>query len=248
MSGSEGTGKIKPLSNSNYPEWAGEMRAWLMRNSLWRLVSERESKPKEGEPLAQWEIKAEKAAGEIYLLVDNDQRVHFRGYEEDPIQMWKLLEAAHLSKKPGARFNAYDDLFSIRKQDDETLVNLGVRIEKAMQNIQNLRSAGFTLEKLDEELQCMAMIRALPEEYRHLSSSLLLVDKLDKATIFEAFRSVELNRQREAESVNMAKGNAGKGKKGWQSKDKGEGKNSDNRTCFVCQKKGHWAKNCPEVK
>ena len=46
----------------------------------------------------------------------------------------------------------------------------------------------------------------------------------------------------------MAKGNAGKGKKGWQSKDKGEGKNSNNRTCFVCQKKGHWAKNCPEVK
>ena len=31
--------------------------------------------------------------------------------------MWKLLEAAHLSKKPGARFNAYDDLFTIRKQD-----------------------------------------------------------------------------------------------------------------------------------
>ena len=87
MSGSEGTGKIKPLSNSNYPEQASEMRAWLMRNSLQRLVSERESKPKEGEPLAQWEIKAEKATGEIYLLIDNDQRVHFRGYEEDPIHM-----------------------------------------------------------------------------------------------------------------------------------------------------------------
>ena len=38
--------------------------------------------------------------------------------------MWELLEAAHLSKKPGAQFNAYDNLFSIRKQDDETLVNL----------------------------------------------------------------------------------------------------------------------------
>jgi hypothetical protein len=30
MSHSEGLPKIKPLSNSNYPEWSGEMQAWLM--------------------------------------------------------------------------------------------------------------------------------------------------------------------------------------------------------------------------
>ena len=75
------------------------------------------------------------AAGEIYLLVESDQRVHFRGHEEDPIMMWSLLEATHLSKKPGARFNVYDNLFSIRKQDEEFLVDLGTRIEKSMQAI-----------------------------------------------------------------------------------------------------------------
>src|SRR6266567_250769 len=101
--------------------------------------------------------------------------------------------------KSNTRFNAYDDLFSIRKQDDETLVGLGVRIEKAMQTIQNLRSSKFTIEQLDEELQCMALIRALPEEYRHLSSSLLLMDKLDKNVILQAFRSEELNRQHQVE-------------------------------------------------
>jgi len=106
-------------------------------------------------------MKAEKAAGEIYLLVENDQWVHFRGHEEDPIKMWELLEAAHLSKKPGARFNAYDDLFNIRKQDDESLVDLGVRIEKTMQTIQNLRPANFAIAMLDVELLCMALIRCL---------------------------------------------------------------------------------------
>jgi hypothetical protein len=35
--------------------------------------------------------------------------VHFRGKEDDPVEMWKLLEEAHLSKKPGTHFNAYDD-------------------------------------------------------------------------------------------------------------------------------------------
>ena len=177
-----------------------------MRNGLWKLVSGKLPQPTEGaDEILKWETKAEKAAGEIYLLVESDQRVHFRGHEDDPIKMWQLLEAAHLSKKPGARFNAYDDLFSIRKQDSESLVDLGVRIEKAMQAIQNLRPVGFTIEQLDEELQCMALVRALPDEFRHLASTLLLVDKLDKAMILQAFRSEELNRQRNAESVNKAR-------------------------------------------
>jgi hypothetical protein len=253
MSTTEGMAKIKPLSNSNYPEWAGEMKAWLMRNGLWKLVSGKETKPKIEETLYVWETKAERAAGEIYLMVENDQRVHFRGSEENPVEMWKLLEAAHLSKRPGARFNAYDDLFSIRKQDDESLVNLGVKIEKAMQNIQNLRTPGFSIENLDEELQCMAMIRALPDEYRHLSSSLLLVDKLDKATILQAFRSEELNRQRQAESVNMVKGSGGKSQKPWVSKDRFEGQKRtwDNKAdyiCFWCSKKGHWVHKCPDLR
>jgi hypothetical protein len=54
-------------------------------------------------------------------------------------------------------------------------------LEKATQAIQNLHPANFTIEQLDEELQCMALIRALPDEYHHLSSNLLLVEKLDKA-------------------------------------------------------------------
>src|SRR4051812_679041 len=240
--------KVKPLSNSNYTEWCGEMKAWLMRNGLWRLVSGKETKPSDPKEGEKWEIKEEKAAGEIYLLVESDQRVHFRGHEENPIKMWALLEAAHLSKKPGARFNAYDDLFSIRKQDDESLVDLGTRIEKAMQAIQNLRPADFKIETLDEELQCMALIRALPEDYRHLTMPLLLLDKLDKSVIIQAFRSEELNRQRQlgGESLNQAKagGNGYKGKKPYNG---GNRPQEDRDTCRYCKEKGHWIHNCPEI-
>ena len=249
--------KIKPLSNSNYPEWCGEMKAWLMRNGLWRLVSGRELKPSSGmEELNKWEAKAEKAAGEIYLLVENDQRVHFRGHEEDPIKMWKLLEEAHLSKKPGARFNAYDDLFNISKQNDESLVVMGVRIEKAMQTIQNLRPADFTIDQLDEELQCMALIRALPDEYRHLSSALLLMDKLDKSVIMQAFRSEEQNRQRHVESLNQAKAGGAGGR--WNRSGNGYGNGNGNGNkykkdwknvqCYICQQLGHMSHLCPLVK
>ena len=207
------------------------MKAWLMRNGLWRLVSGKETKPKEEKELEAWEAKAERAAGEIYLLVQSDQRVHFRGSEEDPIVMWKALENAHSSKKPGARFNAYDDLFSIQKEGKESLMDLGVRIEKAMATIQNLRPSSFTIDMLDEELQCMALIRALPEDYRHLSTNLLLMDKLDKATILQAFRSEELNRQRQTEMVNRVKAYEPKWLK--------------NAICHGCGEKGHLRSKCP---
>ena len=240
---SESTPKFKPLSNSNYPEWRGEMKAWLMKNGLWRLVSGREPKPKTEEGgLSKWEGRAERAAGEIFLSVENDQRVHFRGSEEDPIEIWGLLEKAHLSKKPGARFNAYDDLFSIQKESTESLVDLGVRIEKAMANIQNLRPNDFTIETLDKELQCMALIRALPEDYRYLSSSLLLLDNLDKHVIMQAFRSEELNRQRQSEMVNRAKANLNGYRGGSSSKP-----DFKDVTCYGCGAKGHFARwpGCP---
>ena len=208
------------------------MKAWLMRNGLWRIVSGKEAKPSSDED--KWEAKAERAAGEIYLMVENDQRVHFRGFEEDPIEIWKKLESAHLSKKPGARFNAYDDLFSINKENNESLMDVGVRIEKAMATIQNLRPSNFSIDMLDEELQCMALIRALPEEYRHLSSSLLLMDKLDKNVILQAFRSEELNRQRQTEMVNRAKAVNGALSKSQRKEN----------ICGICGKKGHWDSQC----
>ena len=249
MSITEALGKIKPLSNSNYPEWAGEMKAWLMRNGYWRLVSGKEVEPKDPVALEKWESKAERAAGEIYLIIEIDKRVHFRGSEEDPVKMWKLLEEAHLSKKPGTRFMPMTICFQSESRMMKLWSIWGLELKRQCRLSKIYIHLNFTLKKLDEELQCMAMIHALPEEYRHLSSSLLLVDKLDKATILQAFRSDELNRQRQGESVIMAK--MGKnGKKPWNQKDKAEDKKGGTEdknkkvSCFLCGKE-HWVNKCP---
>jgi gag-polypeptide of LTR copia-type len=234
MSSSESSLKFKHLNNLNYIEWSGNMKAWLMKLGYWRLVCGKEPKPSEAASLDKWEIKAEKAAAEIYLAVENDQRAHIRGMEEDPIGMWKKLSTIHLQQKPGARFNAYDDLFTIRKKEDESLLDLGVRIDQAMGTIQNLRPKDFTIDKLDEELQCMALIRALPEEYAHLTATLLLMDTLDKDKVVQAFRSEELNRQRKVkEEVNRAR--TFKPRKFFKGV-----------YCNGCEKEGHIVAYCPD--
>jgi len=200
--------EFKKLGPNNYPQWCGEMEAWLRANQLWRLVSGASLKPNcpadASEALQtkaeDWENKSDKASGWLYLMVEEDQRVHFKGIKDDPVAIWKKLESIHMVKRAGVRFNAYDDLFSIRKKEDESLQSLTNRIDSAVLTIQNLRPKDFTLAKLDEELLSMTMIRALPDDYDNFVSSVLLLDKLDKEVIIQAFQTEETQRKRRSDA------------------------------------------------
>ena len=97
------------------------MEAWFRAQALWRLVSGASTAarvsqtPKDGEEkkLEAWQVKVDKAAGIMWLMVENTQRVHFRGIKDDPLKMWDALREVHMQKRPGTHFNAFDNLFSI---------------------------------------------------------------------------------------------------------------------------------------
>ena len=139
------------------------MQAWLMSKELWMLVDSAEPCPPDSdkESKLKWQMRAQKAAGELFLSVEQDQKSHFHGILSDPIRIWTTLCDAHKSKKPGERFNAYDSLFSIRKQPNESLQSLCARIDASMQAIQDLRPTPFTLKEMDDGLHSMALICAI---------------------------------------------------------------------------------------
>ena len=56
-------------------------------------------------------------------------------------------------------------------------------MDDALHRIRDLQSSAFTLDKLDDELGPMALIRTLPDNYNLFVSSLLLKDGLDKAVV-----------------------------------------------------------------
>jgi hypothetical protein len=91
--------------------------------------------------------------------------------------------------------------FSIRKQEDKTLQSLINRVDTAINHIQDLRPKDFTLSNLDDELASMTLIRALPDEFSAFASSLLLLDKLEKSTIHQAFLTEESQRRRRASAA-----------------------------------------------
>jgi len=75
------------------------MEAWFCAQALWCIVSGVSKLPtvsatlKKGEEdkLEASQLKAEKA-GIMWFMVDNTQRVHFRGIKDDPLKMWGALK------------------------------------------------------------------------------------------------------------------------------------------------------------
>ena len=110
--------------------------------------------------------------------------------------MWKALKEVHMQQKPTARFNAYEALFNITKSNDESLPAVAARVEKAMHTIKDLRPSEFTLNELDDDLACMALIRSLPpDQYASFRSSLLLLPSISMSVLKDALQAEESNRQ-----------------------------------------------------
>jgi len=84
----------------------------------------------------EWDDKADKACSLLTLRVEQSQRIIFQNVSDNPIKIWTALEAAHIQRCPGTRFNAYNDFFSIRKKESELLQTLIVRINDVMSKMQ----------------------------------------------------------------------------------------------------------------
>ncbi|KAJ8585170.1 hypothetical protein M405DRAFT_825561 [Rhizopogon salebrosus TDB-379] len=193
MSGEDSkSNSVTKLTSSNYPTWKGEMKAYLRVKGLWLLVN--------GSETPKWDVKADKAAGELYLACSVEQRMHIDAVQDDPVKIWTTLAFIHLEQCPGARFNAWDNFFSIRKQPGKSLSTLIARIEDGMSKLKELRPTGgksaYTIEDLDAELICMTMVLSLGEEYSHLVSSLMLLKSLDKSIVLRVLEATQLYSQR----------------------------------------------------
>jgi len=64
-----------------------------------------------------------------------------------------------------------------------------------MCKMQNLCPNNFDLQKLNEELTCMAMMCALLEDYTNFTSSILLLGTLDETKLQNTFHAKETNCQ-----------------------------------------------------
>lgn len=229
--------KFTKLHEKNYNSWSGDMAATLRREGSWRIVTGTETEPLADDPrLIEYLKLADRAAGTIYLSLEENQKVHIRGMEDKPSLMWETLRDVHLQKKAAPRFNAYDALFSITKLPDESLPSLAARVDDAIHSIKNLRPEKFTLQDLDDELASMTLIRALPmDQFGSFHSSLVLLPQIDMRTLREALQAEENNHSSLSPSLALSSA-SNSASAGTPSSSKAK--------CEFCGKDGHIMAKC----
>ena len=69
----------------------GKMKAFLRTKGLWTIVSGAEKCPDDSKAdlQAKWDLRADKATGQLYLSLSAEQRTHIDAVQDDPAQIVK---------------------------------------------------------------------------------------------------------------------------------------------------------------
>ena len=124
---------VQALTGTNYITWSEEMKALFRSKGLWQLVDAKEPCPTTAGPdQTAWDIKQDRAAGELMLNIAPDQQVHIQVDQDDPTKAWTALKKDFIQQKASSHFVAYDEFFSIQKCPEEPLPSLAARVEESM--------------------------------------------------------------------------------------------------------------------
>ena len=79
------------------------MKAFLCTKGLWTIVSGAEKCPEDSKAdlQAKWDVRVDKATGQLYLSLSAEQRTHIDAVQDNPAQIWSTLESIHLQQCPG---------------------------------------------------------------------------------------------------------------------------------------------------
>ena len=109
------------------------MKALFCSKGLWQLVDGKEPHPTTAGPdQIAWDIKQDRAAGELMLNIMPDQRVHIRVDQDNPTKAWTALKKVFIQQKASSCFVAYDEFFSIWKHPEESLPALAAQVKESM--------------------------------------------------------------------------------------------------------------------
>ena len=126
--------RFPKLRLGNWATWESDMSAYLRSRGLMGHVTGMRKAPtvhsandkneslviSQQARLDDFNIEKERAGGEIFLMLEEDEKPLVRHLQDSPQALWDKLKERHVVIKPNARFNAYDSFFSLRLEEGET--------------------------------------------------------------------------------------------------------------------------------
>ena len=196
--------KLPKLDGTNYRLWVDQIKNTLMMSQLWMVVAGIETCPPQpgtqpsdltSKELQEWMNKSYKAAGILISSMSPKIRVYIRDDGEDPVKIWATLKKIFIKPVSAPRFQAYQDLFSIRKDPSETPDGVINRVDEQVRIIQSLTPDKFTLDNLYDDLASMTIINSLPHDFNTVVNTLAVMDKFSKKDVIQSLRNIESTRQ-----------------------------------------------------
>jgi hypothetical protein len=157
--------KLPKLNGSNHHLWVDQIKNVLMLSQLWMVVAGIETCPpqpgtqpsditfkdfqewkRDRKEYMEWMNKSFKAAGILISSMSPEVKVYIRDDKEDPVKIWNILKQTFIKPVSAPRFQAYQDLFSIKKDSSETLDGVINRVDEQVRIIKSLTPDKFTLD------------------------------------------------------------------------------------------------------
>lgn len=235
--GNETNSGFEKLNDSNYGTWKKLVKALLVRKGLWDVVSGDETLPSGSpntKPVRAFRKRQAEAGAEIILHVEPSQLPFIE--DDDPHVVWENLAAMHQARGMATRLTVRRQFWKLEKGE----LSVQAFISEARRLANQLKDIGVTID--DEDI-ILVLTGGLPPSYDNFVVSLdstppadLSLEYVITRLLNEEARQLGLIPVAETlEHRNVAFAASVK-------------RNLAFITCFNCQKKGHFANDCPEKK
>ena len=157
---------VVPLKGTNYPTWKIQCRMALMKEGLWKIVTEEETEPTTGAAeIAKFRSRRDKALATIVLSVDT-ALLYLISNPEDPAGVWKKLANQFEKKTWATRLDLRRRLHSMRLKDGDSAQE---HIKTMTELFDALAVAG---EMVSDEDRVVYLLASLPDSYNVLVTAL----------------------------------------------------------------------------
>ncbi|KAG5895417.1 hypothetical protein JTB14_029428 [Gonioctena quinquepunctata] len=221
--------QLLKLDGKNWIVWRFQTSVILKGRGLYEFVNGDNPKPTQAEEVSKWLKENAKAQELLVTRMEQGPLTHLLSCETAK-DMWSKLKSIY-DKESVVKLHLLQQQFFTMSFGDE---NMSTYISQLEEIKNKLKQAG---EELSEKMVLTKILMSLPEKYKHFRSAWESVP-IEKQTLDELTSRLLIEEER-VKSYGGATAFAGSSTrketpKKWGGKIK----------CFVCQKLGHYGKNC----
>ncbi|KAK2367568.1 alpha carbonic anhydrase [Trifolium repens] len=233
---------IEKFTGSNdFGLWKVKMKAVLVHNNCAEALKGAEMPASLSD--AEKAVLNEKAVSCITLCLA-DKVLREVAKETNAADMWAKLESLYMTKSVAHKQFLKQKLYFYRMVESKSITEQLAEFNKIIDDLANIDV------KLEDEDKALHLLCTLPKSYESFKDT-MLYGKETPVTLEEvqsALRTKELTKFKDLKVEDGANALNVSGGKGGSRGKKAKSKVGDKWTCFHCQKKGHFKRDCPELK